>query len=499
MARPKLKDVVQIHQSVREALNPSTLRTTEESRAFGKNLRQRLPIEDQGIWEAAENRPDPIDLLRSQGAQRVQSLLPIRYQRMSASPFAFYRGGALIMAQDLSDLPSTGLTVQLCGDAHVANFGLFASPERRTVFDINDFDETLPGPWEWDIKRLAASIEICGRTVGFSKGERKDAVKACARRYRQAMREFAEMGNLEVWYAHLDVDHLMQMYSENLTDLDTKAAKKLLKKAQGKDSARAIRKLTEVVDGNLRFISNPPLIVPMRDLIYEDLAQKAGADAAATFTRAFDNQAIEFRMSVILAQYLKSLAPDKRHLIGSYIPVDMARKVVGVGSVGTRAWVIVLKGADEHDPLVLQVKEAQESVLERFVGKSTYAQSGKRVVEGQRAMQTASDVLLGWCRVPDVEGSLKDYYVRQLWDGKGSFNLDVVTPKQLCHIAEACGWTLAHAHARTGNRFALASYLGETGEFEKAIAHFARAYAKQNEADYQRFLTALDEGQLPTA
>ena len=401
----------------------------EESAAKGKGLRASVPREDHALWAPAHDRPDPVQLLREQGESRVQALLPLRYERMSATAFTFYRGGALIMASDLADTPVIGIQVQLCGDAHISNFGLFSSPERRTVFDINDFDETLPGPWEWDVKRLAASVEICGRDNGLARNQRKAAVLACVQGYREGMRAFADMGNLDVWYAHLDVDTLREKVVANMksasakkgaakasdkkTDAKSgaqsnakthaktdaarvsgpnaaavKATNKLIDKAKAKNSARAIQKMTEIVDGKLRIISDPPVIVPLRELIAENM----GEDRA----EKFDEAAIERLVHAVLAEYRLTLTPDKRRLIDSYTPVDVAHKVVGVGSVGTRAWIVVMRGADEEDPLVLQIKEAQASVLERFVGKSEYKKHGQRVVAGQRAMQSASDMLLGW-------------------------------------------------------------------------------------------------------
>ena len=462
--------------------------TKGESTAKGIALRENVPISTHAEWIPAEDRPDPVELLRSQGKTRVQALLPLRYERMSASAFTFFRGGALIMAQDLSATPSTGIRVQACGDAHISNFGLFSSPERRTVFDINDFDETLPAPWEWDIKRLATSVEICGIDNGLTKKERKRAVLACVRGYRESMAEYAEMGHLDVWYTHLDVD---TMRDQVATDLDTKTAKdadKALAKAKGKNSTRAIRKLTEVVDGQLRIISDPPVVVPFGELITQTSSEH--------IAEHFDEQTLKHLMQAILAAYRSSLAPDKQDLMRGYTPVDMAHKVVGVGSVGTRAWIVVLQGADENDPLVLQIKEAQESVLERFAGKSAYQHHGQRVVMGQRAMQTTSDLLLGWCRLPNERGRLTDYYVRQLWNGKGSIDLSLLSPEQLVTLAKECGKTLAHAHARTGDRFAIAAYLGDTDGFDRAVAKFARVYAKQNEADYLRFMEAYEEGGL---
>lgn len=480
-----------VRRRIEQAFGASEWRDPEASAERGRALREEIPLESHATWEAAEGRPDPVELLRSQGETRVQQLLPLRYERMSASPFTFYRGAALIMASDLSGTPSTGIQVQACGDAHISNFGLFLSPERRTVFDINDFDETAPAPWEWDIKRLAASVEICGRDNGFSKKKRKAAVRACVGGYREAMQAFAAMGNLDVWYAHLDVDTLSSVVS---AEKDTsKAAAKTIRKSKGKNSARAVRKLTEVVDGKLRIVSDPPLIVPLRNL-----AERAeGTATASRLHRLFGGENTERLMGAILAQYRQSLPIERRQLVASYAPVDMAHKVVGVGSVGTRAWIIVLRGASEDDSLVLQVKEAQESVLERFVGKARARNHGQRVVEGQRAMQTVSDSLLGWCRLLDGPGQTpKDYYVRQLWDGKGSIDLSLLDPGQLAHVARGCGWTLAHAHARTGDRFAIAAYLGESDAFERALVKFARAYADQNEADYARFMQALETCEL---
>lgn len=479
-----------VRRHLRRVLGETDWQSPEESAERGMALRDEIPLSSHAVWEAPENRPDPVALLRSQGKTRVKQLLPLRYERMSASAFTFYRGGALIMASDLSGTPSTEIIVQACGDAHISNFGLFLSPERRTVFDINDFDETARGPWEWDIKRLAASVEICGCDNGFSKKQRKAAVLECVRGYREAMLEFAKMGNLDVWYDHVDVDTMKDLIK---VDKSTKkAATKLLKKSKNKNSARAVRKLTEVVDGKLRIISDPPLVVPLRDLA----ANLDGSPSTAGLERMLGIEGSERLIAAILTEYKRTLSPDRRRLVSSYTPIDMAHKVVGVGSVGTRAWIIVLRGASEDDSLVLQVKEAQTSVLEQFVGKSKAHCHGERVVWGQRAMQTASDPLLGWCKLPGLDGKIKSYYVRQLWDGKGSLDLSLLDPEQLAKFAHTCGWTLAHAHARTGDRFAIAAYLGETDEFDRALAKFARAYAKQNKADYKRFMEALEAGEL---
>ena len=480
-----LSETKLVRELVSDAFRTCDDRTTDERRAHGKSLRADVPLDAHATWEAPADRPDPVALLKEQGETRVQALLPLRYERMSASAFTFYRGGALIMASDLSHTPSTGIQVQACGDAHISNFGLFNSPERRTVFDINDFDETSVGPWEWDVKRLAASVEICGRDRGFSKKERKAAVLACAEGYRAAMSRFSKMGTLDVWYTHVDIDTLKAEFSDKATKKQRKAADKVLGKAKRKDSTRAIAKLTEIVDDELRIVSDPPVLTPLRDI-----AEQAGDSTI------FDRPGIERLVQLALAEYRDTLAPDKRRLIEQYRGVDAAVKVVGVGSVGTRAFIIVMEGTGYDDPLVLQIKEAQESVLERFCGKSEAEQHGQRVVEGQRAMQTASDVLLGWCRLKGEDGTDKDFYVRQLWDGKGSIDLAAIDAAHLKLLAAACGVTLAHAHARTGDRFEIAGYLGKTDAFDRAIAKFARAYANQNEVDYARFMAALEAGEL---
>ena len=461
--------------ALEQLLGKSEARTKKESADYGKSLRKAVPRDVFAAWCPQPTRPAAADLIRSQDAQRVPELVPIRHERMAISPFAFYRGAALVMASDLSPMPTTGIEVQLCGDAHISNFGLFLSPERRTVFDINDFDETTRGPWEWDVARLVASIEICGRERGFSVKQRRNAALEAGRAYREAMRDFAQRGNLDVWYAHVDIDNLLDEMAGDLSKSQRKRAGKSVKKSKGKNSLRAVNKLTEVVDGDLRVISDPPFVVPLRDL-----AQAAGATVPADLDMARV-------VSTVLAAYRKTLPPERAALVRSYRGVDMARKVVGVGSVGTRAWIVVLEGADTDDPLVLQVKEATASVLERYVGKAPQRNHGQRVVEGQHAIQTVSDMLLGWTSLPDGNGHVRDYYVRQLWDGKGGIDLDSIEPKSLCRLASACGWTLAHAHARTGDRFAIAAYLGKSEIFEEAMATFASAYADQNERDYQVF------------
>ncbi len=476
-------------------------RTPDQSRAFGAKLREEIAPEMQGMWPPQDKaRPDPVELLESQNASRVKELLPIRYERMAENPFAFYRGCALPMAGDLATLPTTSLHVQASGDAHIANFGIFATPERHLVFDLNDFDETTRGPWEWDLKRLAASVEICARNLGLSSGKAKAAVRACVGSYHQAMARFASMGNLEVWYAQADADHIAALVDEHGRKSDRKALEKTVSKAEKKTSARAVAKFTEVVDGKLRIVSDPPLIVPLRDIAAAK-ASKAGSDLSfrdelGQDVRFAHEDASAKLIRLILKGYRRSLPENRRSLLDSYHGVDIARKVVGVGSVGLRAWICVFEGASADDPLVLQIKEAEASVLERYVGKSIYPESGQRVVEGQRAIQVASDAFLGWTRLPGEDGKLHDYYVRQLWDGKGAPDLTKIDAHQLTHLAALCGWTLARAHARTGDRFAIASYLGEDDAADDAFCSFAKSYADQTEEDYEAFLAARKAGRF---
>jgi uncharacterized protein (DUF2252 family) len=427
------------------------------------------------------HRLDPVDLLEEQAGTRVPELVPIRYGRMLASPFAFYRGGALIMASDLSGTPVSGLRVQLCGDAHLSNFGVFASPERNLVFDINDFDETAPGPWEWDVKRLAASFVIAGRDLGFSDADRRMVVLATVRSYREAMAAFAGMRNLEVWYSLLSVEEAFREFSAGVDPKRLKKAEADIAKARTKDSMQAFEKLTHLVDGEPRIISDPPLIVPVEELLPADR----------------DRQAIQEEIRTLMRMYRRTLETDRRHLLEGFRYVDLARKVVGVGSVGTRAWIALLLGTDEQDPLFLQIKEAQRSVLERFVGKSEYTNSGQRVCAGQRLMQATSDIFLGWQHTTSgVDGQERDFYVRQLKDWKGSFAVEGAVPAGAAAYGKACGWTLARAHARSGDRIAIASYLGTGDVFDQAIATFAEAYADQNERDYQALKDAVQSGRI---
>ena len=452
----------------------------DEAQEYGKSLRKQVPRTSHAAWQVKDGREGAMTLLREQERDRVQDLLPIRHQRMAESAFAFFRGAALIMANDLARTPATGIRVQATGDAHLANFGIFASPERRLVFDVNDFDETLPAPWEWDVKRLATSVEVCGRHLGLSSEGRLAAIRSSVSGYHEAMSGFSEMGNLEVWYEHLDVERLLREHEERLDKQDRSELRSTVERAYAKNSGRAVRKFTETVDGELRIVSDPPLLVPLRELSTVGISQEA---------------IVRF-LGSLLARYRLTLPRERRALIDQYEPEDMARKVVGVGSVGMRSWIVILEGAGPDDHLVLQVKEATSSVLEPYAGKSGFREHGQRVVEGQRAIQTAGDILLGWVRMPDETGTIRDYYVRQLWDAKGSVDLDRMDPEELERFAGLCGWTLAHAHAKTGDRHAMAGYMGKGSAFDDAICEFAQAYADQNEADYQTFLASLkDTGQ----
>ena len=458
--------------------------------ALGKSARTMAPRAAQEVWEPSPTRPDPVALLESQAASRVPELVPIRYGRMLVSPFTFYRGAALVMASDLSTTPRSGLNVQACGDAHMSNFGVFASAERTLVFDVNDFDETLPGPWEWDVKRLAASLAIAGRERGFSDQERATAVLASAEAYRTEMATLATMRDLDVWYAKLDVEKVMGDLGQELgltgkkrpdkTMSKVKArADKQLAKAKTRDSMQALEKLTEVVDGELRFVSNPPLVVPIEELVSED-----------------EGALLTDRMHGLLRSYRHTLQSDRQHLLKQFRFVSIARKVVGVGSVGTRAWVLLMVGSDGSDPLLLQAKEAQESVLAQFVGKSRYTNQGERVVAGQHLMQASSDIFLGWDQVEGIDGVQRDFYIRQLRDWKGSADTDRMIPQAMEVYARLCGWTLARAHARSGDRIAIAAYLGSGRSFDNAIASFAESYADQNQRDYDALKSAAADGRI---
>ncbi len=454
-------------------------RSPMERTARGLSLREEVPLASHAVWVAPSARMDPIDVLERQGTSRVPELLPIRYGRMMASPFAFFRGGAAIMAADLAGTPVAGLRAQLCGDAHLLNFGIFDTPERTLVFGVNDFDETLPGPIEWDVKRLAASIEIAGRDLGFTVAQREAAVVATIGSYRAALVAFAEQRNADVWYALMPASELQSRLAATGGRAAGREVEKRVAKALMHDHLHAFGRHLGIIDGTPRFIPNPPVIVPAEDLL--------------------DGRQRERYVEVIqgfLTQYRESLNPDRRALLEQYRFIEIARKVVGVGSVGTRAWVVLMTGRDADDPLLLQLKEAQPSVLAPYAGNTIYESEGRRVVEGQRLMQTAPDHMLGWYRLMAWDGEQRDFYVRQLWDGKSSIDVAKLNAKGLRAYGEACGWTLARGHARTGDRLALAAYVGDTDEFDHAIAAFASAYADTNEQDYARLHNAVDGGRL---
>ncbi len=451
----------------------------------GRAARASAPRSAHAEWAPAPARVDPVELLERQAVSRVGQLVPLRYARMLASPFAFYRGAAAVMAADLAGVPRSGFEVQLCGDAHLSNFGAFASPDRELLFDVNDFDETLPGPWEWDLLRLAASFAVGGRASGFGGRQRQRIVSAMTAEYRQAMRRLAELGNLEVWYTKMDVPVIAERWGKAVGRRQRETLRRNLAKTRAKDRMRALSKLTHEVDGKLRIVSEPPLIVPIEELV--------------DGVEGLERDEVEARVLGILADYRETLAEDHRVLLDSYQPVHVALKVVGVGSVGTRAWVALLVGRDQGDPLFLQVKEAQRSVLEPHASPSAYANQGERVVQGQRLMQAASDIMLGWVRATGVDGAQRDFYVRQLWDQKGSAQVEGMDPAALTAYAQICGTTLAHAHARGGDRIAIAAYLGKGNAFDKGIARFAEAYADQNERDYEALRAAAGEGRIEVA
>ncbi len=466
----------------RYGLDTTLAHVTPAERAVrGKAARAEVPLESHEALDLPPDRADPIALLEQQGETRVPELIPVRYGRMMASPFSYFRGAALPMASDLAGTPVSGLAVQACGDAHLSNFGVFGSAERRLVFDVNDFDETLPGPWEWDVKRLAASLEIAARDNGFPAKKRRAIVAASVARYRQAMREFAGMTNLAVWYAVADLEVLRQQATSQLQARGRKKFEKGLAKARTRDSMQEVSKLTHLVDGRPRIISEPPLIVPVDQLIPDEM----------------DRKGFEGLFTDLVAKYQRTLETDRRYLLEQYQFADMAHKVVGVGSVGTRCWIVLLLGRDGSDPLFLQVKEAQESVLSRFVGASKYHNQGQRVVAGQRLMQASSDIFLGWQRNESgLDNRARDFYVRQLRDWKFSLDIESMVPRGMRLYGELCGWTLARAHARSGDRIAIAAYLGGSDTFDEAITRFAATYADQNDRDHEALLAAVASGRI---
>ncbi|MFG2872917.1 DUF2252 domain-containing protein [Streptomyces sp. NPDC048338] len=453
--------------------------TEKERAARGKAARSAVPRSSHAAFTPSAQRTDPVDLIEAQSARRVQELVPIRYGRMSESPFRFYRGAAAIMAADLAGTPRSGFTAQLCGDAHMLNFRLLASPERRLMFDINDFDETLPGPWEWDVKRLAASLVIAGRANGFSTRQRASVVRAAVRSYRERMRAFAGLGNLDVWYARFEADDLQRQFAPVLGSANRDRWARARERARAHDTLQAFDKLTRVAGGRRVIASEPPLLVRLADLL---------PDA--------EQHALEKRISRLIASYGRSLSTDRRFLLESYRVADVARKVVGVGSVGTRCWIVLLLGKDDRDPLFLQAKEADESVLAPYAGPGPFRTQGERVVAGQRLMQATSDIFLGWERAQGIDGRRRDFYVRQLRDWKGIVVAENLSPKRMKLFGTLCGATLARAHARSGDRIAIASYLGGGDVFDRALATFAELYADQNEMDHQALLDAVRAGRV---
>ena len=452
-------------------------RSAAEEAAAGRETRHRVPIDRLGRSLWVHDRPDPVTLLENQGSTRDLDLLPVRFGRMLTSPFAFYRGAAAIMAADLTKLPNTGFQAQVCGDAHVANFGGFVSPEHTIVFELNDFDETLPGPWEWDVKRLATSLEIAGRQGGLSDNKRRGVVRAAAGAYQSAMREFAESAYLDVWYARPDTREIARRWGDASrfrtgSRLDSPAAR-------FRDNQRAYEKLSETRHGEVRLRNTPPIVQRVDDLM--------PADEAALYASA---------MQEILRAYAESLSDDRRRVLDKFAYRDVARKVVGVGSIGLRTSVVLLVGRETSEPLVLQVKEAGPSVLEPYLGRSAYSHHGRRVVEGQRLMQGSSDILLGWVRGAGMDGVVRDYYIRQLWDWRIAPEIESMTAADLNVMGRMCAWTLAHAHARTASRIAIAAYLGDSDRFATAIDEFSVAYGDQNQRDYESLLAAADRGRI---
>ena len=453
--------------------------TPEERAANGKAARAEVPRSAHGEWEPASDRRDVVELLEEQAASRLPDLVPVRYGRMLASPFTFFRGAAYPMAADLAGSPRTGLQVQLCGDAHLSNFGAYAAPDRTLVFSVNDFDETLPGPFEWDLKRLAASFAVAGRDRGFQARRRQAINSAVGRSYREAMKSFAGMGNLELWYSRIHVDDFFEQVVHRVSPKQVKRFERNVAKARSKDSLKAFTKLTELVDGEPRIVSDPPLILPIEEILPPD-----------------EHHELDDFVRGIVRSYRRTLTSDCRRLLERFHYVHAARKVVGVGSVGTRAWIMLMVGRDQSDPLFLQFKEAEKSVLEPFLGRSTHSNHGQRVVHGQRLMQAASDIMLGWIRATDPGGQSRDFYIRQLWDQKGSAIVEAMDPILMTVYAEVCGRTLAKAHARSGDAIAIASYLGRGDRFDRALASFAELYADQNERDYRAVREAVDSGRL---
>jgi uncharacterized protein (DUF2252 family) len=464
------------------AVIPAVPRGADERAAAGRAARRETSRAAHAEWSPGPGREDPVAIVERQEETRIAELVPIRHARMLRSPFAFFRGAAAIMAADLAGRPSPGLTVQLCGDAHLGNFGTFAGPDRRLVFDLNDFDETLAGPFEWDVARLATSVEVAGRERAFATAVRRRATRATVRSYREAMRRLAGLRTLEVWYARDDVDDLLADYRRRSSAEEAREIERRLAKTRAKDSLRALTKLTERVGDTRRFVHDPPLLVPLSELLPED-----------------ELEGMEKQLRAVLRRYRASISASQRVLLDRFSFTDMAQKVVGVGSVGTRAWVVLMLGRDEGDPLVLQIKEARPSVLEPYLGAGPYRQHGRRVVEGQQLMQAASDMFLGWLSADGRDGVRRDFYVRQLWDGKGSVDLEGLQADRFTTYGELCGAALARAHARSGDPVAIAAYLGRGDSFDRAMHAFAVRYADQNDEDFAALEAAADSGRIAVA
>jgi uncharacterized protein (DUF2252 family) len=446
--------------------------TPADRKARGKEIRKTVPRSSHAVWAPPADRADPVTLITDQNKDRLQFLVPIRHYRMAESAFTFYRGSAAIMAADLAGTPTTGLTSQICGDAHLSNFGSFATPTREQIFDTNDFDETLPGPWEWDLKRLAASFVLAGRDNEFDDADTREMTGNAVLGYQNAMARFTTMTTLDVWYAHLTLQQIQDALPKKK---DRKAVAKTTAKARSKDSMRALKKLAEKVDGSFRIKSDPPVLIPLRDLPSEDNPDRLGSEAKRSFE-----------------QYKSTLADNRKVLIDKYHIVDIALKVVGVGSVGTRCLIVLLEANDDTDPLFLQIKEATDSVPEAHLPKSTYTHHGERVVRGQRLMQVSSDIFLGW----SVGGAGHAYYWRQLYDMKGSADIAKMSPRRLKTYATICGWTLAHSHARSGDPFQMSGYMGSGTVFADALTEFAYSYADQAQEDYEAFTAAIASGRI---
>ncbi|MGD0393048.1 MAG: DUF2252 domain-containing protein [Acidimicrobiales bacterium] len=452
--------------------------SSQERARQGKKARLDVPLARHAEWDPPADRTDPIELLEHQAETRIEELVPIRYGRMLVSPFSYYRGAALPMTEDLAATPTSGFEAQLCGDAHMSNFGVFGSPERHLFFDVNDFDETAPGPWEWDVKRLAASLEIAARENEVTKKMRTRIVQGAVRSYRETMRELAAVPMMSVWYAHLDVEEILPRFSSLLNRKRTPRVWNAINKARAHDSHQAFDKLCHVSGGETRIIHDPPLIVPVEEFV-AGMDPEVAAEALAKIVRA----------------YRRTLQPDRRHLLEQYELAHLARKVVGVGSVGTDAWIALFLAREDGAPLFLQIKEAQPSVLERFTTKTKFSNHGQRVVIGQRLVQAASDIFLGWERFA-WGGAERDYYFRQLRDWKGSVEVDGMTPAGMDLWGRMCGWTLARAHARSGDRIAIAAYLGKSEAFDAAVAEFSAAYADTTERDYRALERAVADGRI---